>query len=148
MGIDVDKKYRDRQDLVALANPQWGVDDLKDQFIDTEPIPGVARGGGSYAPHRHAERLSMPPTERHLRHGTSRAWPAAKYPGMSMSVQVILPARGRDAPAQLPGANRIDHDRVVIVTMPSVGGVMVRLAGKRDADPNSHLRLCQGGPTV
>jgi hypothetical protein len=66
MGIDVDKKYRDRQDLVALANPQWGVDDLKDQFIDTEPIPGVARGGGSYAPHRHAERLSMPPIGRHV----------------------------------------------------------------------------------
>lgn len=41
MGIDVDKKYRDRQDLVALAHPQWGVDDLKDRFIDTERIPGV-----------------------------------------------------------------------------------------------------------
>jgi uncharacterized membrane protein len=41
MDIDVDKKYRDRQDLVALAHPQWGVDDFKDQFIDTEPIPGV-----------------------------------------------------------------------------------------------------------
>jgi uncharacterized membrane protein len=41
MGIDVDKKYRDRQALVALAHPQWGVDELKDQFVDTEPIAGV-----------------------------------------------------------------------------------------------------------
>lgn len=33
--------------------------------------------------------------------------------------------------------------------MPSIGGVMVRLAGRaKDADPNSHLRLCRRGPTV
>lgn len=42
MDIDMEKKHRDRQDLVSLAHPQWGVDDLRDQFMDTEPIPGVA----------------------------------------------------------------------------------------------------------
>lgn len=41
MSIDVDGKYRQRQDLASLAHPQWGVDDLRDQFMDTEPIPGV-----------------------------------------------------------------------------------------------------------
>lgn len=41
MGLDVAKKYRDRQDLVALARPQSGVNDLKDRFRDTTPVPGV-----------------------------------------------------------------------------------------------------------
>src|SRR5690606_10082242 len=39
MGLDVAKKYRDRQDLVALARPQSGVNDLKDRFRDTTPVP-------------------------------------------------------------------------------------------------------------
>jgi uncharacterized membrane protein len=41
MSIDVDKKYRDRQDLVTLARPQSGVNDLRDQFHGSEPVPGV-----------------------------------------------------------------------------------------------------------
>ena len=41
MGIDADRKHRERQDLVKLAHPQSGVDALKDRFHGSEPIPGV-----------------------------------------------------------------------------------------------------------
>jgi hypothetical protein len=42
MGIDTPAKRRERHDLVKLARPQSGVDDLKDKFgRPTQPIPGV-----------------------------------------------------------------------------------------------------------
>jgi hypothetical protein len=41
MGIDVDAKRAQRRQFVELAHPQHGVDDMKDQFSDTTPIPGV-----------------------------------------------------------------------------------------------------------
>ena len=42
MGIQSEERRRQRQDLIELANPQDGVDALKDAFErPTEPIPGV-----------------------------------------------------------------------------------------------------------
>jgi hypothetical protein len=41
MGIDVEAKRAGRQDLVALAHPQHGVDTMRDEFTGTEPVPGV-----------------------------------------------------------------------------------------------------------
>ncbi len=43
MGIDTPKKRRERQELVALAHPQYGVDALAEAFpdADDEPPPGV-----------------------------------------------------------------------------------------------------------
>ena len=49
--VDSADKRRRRADLVPLARPQSGVDDLKDAFPQARPLPGVvdsraARGGG------------------------------------------------------------------------------------------------------
>jgi hypothetical protein len=41
LGVDSLAKRRDRQDLVKLAKPQSGVDDLVGKFGTTQPIPGV-----------------------------------------------------------------------------------------------------------
>jgi Protein of unknown function (DUF1264) len=42
MGISTEERRRQRQDLTEMANPQEGVDALKDAFgRPTEPIPGV-----------------------------------------------------------------------------------------------------------
>lgn len=42
MGIDTEQKRQDRQSLLEFANPQHGVDLLKDEFSGgTETIPGV-----------------------------------------------------------------------------------------------------------
>lgn len=42
LGIDTEATRRNRQDLVALAHPQWGIDDLKDRFPGpTRDLPGV-----------------------------------------------------------------------------------------------------------
>lgn len=42
MNIDTDERRQHRRDLVPLANPQVGVDALKDEFVGpTHPIPGV-----------------------------------------------------------------------------------------------------------
>jgi Protein of unknown function (DUF1264) len=41
-GIDPSEKRRERQELVPLAKPQAGVDDLKGKFQrQTQPLPGV-----------------------------------------------------------------------------------------------------------
>ena len=46
MGISSSEKRKDRQDLVDMANPQMGVDALKDAFPGpTESIPGVRDSG-------------------------------------------------------------------------------------------------------
>lgn len=42
MGITTEKRRRQRQDLIPLAQPQTGVDALKEAFPGpTAPIPGV-----------------------------------------------------------------------------------------------------------
>lgn len=41
MGVDADAKRADRQSFLELARPQWGVDDMKDDFPGTTAIPGV-----------------------------------------------------------------------------------------------------------
>lgn len=41
MGLDTDGKRSDRQSFLELAKPQWGVDDMKDDFPGATPIPGV-----------------------------------------------------------------------------------------------------------
>ncbi|RBY76847.1 DUF1264 domain-containing protein [Geodermatophilus sp. TF02-6] len=41
MGLDVDAKRADRQSLLPLARPQHGVDEMKDDFPGSTPIPGV-----------------------------------------------------------------------------------------------------------
>lgn len=41
MELDTAKKHDQRQALLDLAHPQYGVDAMKDQFTDTTPIPGV-----------------------------------------------------------------------------------------------------------
>ncbi len=43
MQIDIERKRRERQDLVSVARPQWGVDRLKEAFPEAEetPPPGV-----------------------------------------------------------------------------------------------------------
>lgn len=41
LGIDPDKVRQRRQELLERAEPQRGVDALKDQFTGTTPIPGV-----------------------------------------------------------------------------------------------------------
>ena len=48
MGIDTAGKRRERQDLVGLAKPQSGVDDLKAKFPAAQPIPGVRDVSGSH----------------------------------------------------------------------------------------------------
>ncbi|WP_417548621.1 DUF1264 domain-containing protein [Marinobacter segnicrescens] len=46
MGINSSEKRKDRQDLVDMANPQMGVDALKDALPGpTESIPGVRDSG-------------------------------------------------------------------------------------------------------
>ena len=39
MNINSDEKADHRKDLVDLAKPQWGVEDLKDAFPDAGPYP-------------------------------------------------------------------------------------------------------------
>jgi len=41
MGIDPEEKRAERRSLLPLAEPQWGVDDMKDAFTGTTPVPGV-----------------------------------------------------------------------------------------------------------
>lgn len=41
MGLDTDAKRADRQSLLDLARPQWGVDAMKVDFPGSTPIPGV-----------------------------------------------------------------------------------------------------------
>ncbi len=41
MSIDLEAKRADRQSFVDLAEPQWGVDDMRGDFPGTTPIPGV-----------------------------------------------------------------------------------------------------------
>jgi hypothetical protein len=41
MGIDPEEKRSRRQELLALAHPQEGVDALKDAFPGSVPVPGV-----------------------------------------------------------------------------------------------------------
>lgn len=41
MGLDTDAKRADRQSFLDLAKPQWGVDEMKDDFPGATPIPGV-----------------------------------------------------------------------------------------------------------
>ena len=41
MGLQTERKRRDRQSLLASAKPQCGVDAMKDDFSGTQPIPGV-----------------------------------------------------------------------------------------------------------
>jgi hypothetical protein len=41
MGIDTSAKRADRQSFLELAEPQYGVDSMKDDFPDATPIPGV-----------------------------------------------------------------------------------------------------------
>ncbi|WP_337061015.1 OBAP family protein [Kineococcus sp. G2] len=41
MGIDSDAKRADRASLLPLAEPQRGVDEMKDDFTGTTPVPGV-----------------------------------------------------------------------------------------------------------
>ncbi len=41
MSIDLEAKRADRQSFVDLAEPQRGVDDMRDDFPDATPIPGV-----------------------------------------------------------------------------------------------------------
>jgi hypothetical protein len=41
MGLDTESKRADRQSFLEQAEPQWGVDDMKDDFPNSSPIPGV-----------------------------------------------------------------------------------------------------------
>lgn len=41
MDLDSDAKRADRQSFLPLAHPQYGVDDMKDDFPNSTPIPGV-----------------------------------------------------------------------------------------------------------
>ncbi|MES4903513.1 MULTISPECIES: OBAP family protein [unclassified Streptomyces] len=41
MGLDTDAKRADRQSFLSLVRPQWGVDDMRDDFVGATPIPGV-----------------------------------------------------------------------------------------------------------
>ena len=41
MGLDTAAKRAERQSYVELAAPQWGVDDMKDDFAGTTDVPGV-----------------------------------------------------------------------------------------------------------
>jgi hypothetical protein len=41
MGLDTARKREERQSLVDRAHPQVGVDDMRDQFTGTRPVPGV-----------------------------------------------------------------------------------------------------------
>lgn len=41
MELDTDAKRGDRQSFLSLAHPQHGVDDMKNDFPDSIPIPGV-----------------------------------------------------------------------------------------------------------
>lgn len=41
MRVDTEQKRQDRQSLVEFANPQHGVDLLKDDLSGTQPIPGI-----------------------------------------------------------------------------------------------------------
>jgi hypothetical protein len=41
MGFDTDAKRADRQSFLDLAEPQHGVDDMRDDFPGSTPIPGV-----------------------------------------------------------------------------------------------------------
>ena len=41
MGIDTDSRRADRQSFLEFAEPQCGVDDMKDDFPGARPIPGV-----------------------------------------------------------------------------------------------------------
>ena len=41
MDIDVEAKRADRQSLLPLAHPQHGVDEMRDDFPGSVPIPGV-----------------------------------------------------------------------------------------------------------
>jgi hypothetical protein len=41
MGLDTARKREQRQSLVDQAHPQAGVDDMRDQFTGTRPVPGV-----------------------------------------------------------------------------------------------------------
>lgn len=41
MRLDIERKRRDRQSLIDLARPQYGVDAMRHQFTGTTPIPGV-----------------------------------------------------------------------------------------------------------
>lgn len=41
MELDTDAKRADRQSFLSLARPQHGVDDMKNDFPDSTPIPGV-----------------------------------------------------------------------------------------------------------
>jgi hypothetical protein len=41
MDLDTDAKRADRQSFLPLARPQLGVDDMKNDFPDSTPIPGV-----------------------------------------------------------------------------------------------------------
>lgn len=47
MSIDSQRKRQDRQDLMSLAKPQSGVDDLKGKFPGAKDIPGVTARSGT-----------------------------------------------------------------------------------------------------
>ena len=49
MGIDTDRKREQRQSLRGHAHPQVGVDDMRDQFTGTVPVPGVVDVRGTDA---------------------------------------------------------------------------------------------------
>lgn len=46
MELDTEKKHAERQPFVDLANPQHGVDAMKNQFARTRSIPGVVDADG------------------------------------------------------------------------------------------------------
>jgi len=41
MGLDTDAKRADRQSFLDRAEPQWGVDDMVEDFPGATPVPGV-----------------------------------------------------------------------------------------------------------
>ncbi len=41
MDLDTDVKRADRQSFLPLAHPQHGVDDMKNDFPSSTPVPGV-----------------------------------------------------------------------------------------------------------
>jgi hypothetical protein len=82
MGIVTEDHRADRQDLVPLANPQRGVDALRDRFTGpTRPNPGVVDKGA--AEEKASGMLAPGTTERPNRllspaiHGAGRRNPAA-----------------------------------------------------------------------
>lgn len=66
MDIDSAGKRREREDLIRLANPQSGVDALKDRFgRQTESIPGVVDKSAVESEPNGQGDQSQPTSEQH-----------------------------------------------------------------------------------